>query len=243
MNTLGGKTAIVTDASHGAGRVAALALARAGAQVIVHHRRSPDAAQAVMSEIRAMGCRSEVIDADLATPDGPHRLARRVRAIVGERLDILVANAGIRAGAAGDEIGFEDFSTHLALNVRAPYFLVQQLMPIMCQGSSVVFLLPRLGHQASAAQRAHDAAVIGAVQTLAKHFAYTLGERGIRVNAVSVEPELGQQASAIAFLASDAARWITGETMRINAIEEQPGGRPYLPGMAGCLESLLFRGR
>jgi 3-oxoacyl-[acyl-carrier protein] reductase len=51
------------------------------------------------------------------------------------------------------------------------------------------------------------------VQTLAKHFAYTLGERGIRVNAISVEPMLDQQASALTFLASDAARWITGETV------------------------------
>jgi 3-oxoacyl-[acyl-carrier protein] reductase len=213
MNTLGGKTAIVTGASHGAGRVAALALARAGAQVIVHHGRCPGEAQAVMSEIRAIGSRSEAIDADLASPDGPHRLARSVRAIVGERLDILVANAGIRAGVIGNAIAFEDFSTHLALNVRAPYFLVQQLMPIMCQGSSVVFLLPRLAHHASAAQRARDAVVIGAVQTLAKHFAHTLGERGIRVNASSLEPALDQQASALTFLASDAARWITGETV------------------------------
>jgi 3-oxoacyl-[acyl-carrier protein] reductase len=99
MNTLKGKTALVTGASRGIGRASALALARAGAQVLVHYSSGAQEADAVVAEIQQAGGRSEKIGADLRAADGPHLLARRARAIVGGRLDILVANAGI-AGAA-----------------------------------------------------------------------------------------------------------------------------------------------
>jgi 3-oxoacyl-[acyl-carrier protein] reductase len=232
MNTLAGKTAIVTGATRGPGRVAALALAKAGAQVIVHHRQSPGEAQAVVAEIRRLGGRSDALAVDLAAHDGPQRLARRVRAIVGERLDILVAHTGMQGGAAASDTAFNDFSRRFALNVRAPYFLVQQLLPIMCKGSCVVFLVPWLA-QGAAAQSADDAAIAGAVQTLTKHFALALGERGVRVNAIAIAPALGRHASAaqinapvpgdaVTFLASDAARWITGEIVRITRVAELP---------------------
>lgn len=230
MNTLAGKTAIVTGASRGSGRAAALALAKAGAQVIVHYRHSANEAQALVAEIRRIGSRSDAIAADLSSPDGPHRLARRVRGIVGDRLDILVANAGIRTDAAAGDTSFEDFTRQFALNVRAPYFLVQQLLPIICKGSSVVFHLPCVAH-AAATRGANDAAIGGAVQTMTKHFALALGERGVRVNALSIAPAMGQPAnatrptpeglgSAVTFLASDAARWITGEIVQINGSAE-----------------------
>ncbi|MBN3808840.1 SDR family NAD(P)-dependent oxidoreductase [Paraburkholderia sp. Ac-20347] len=210
MQTLTGKTAVVTGASRGSGRAAALALAKAGAQVIVHYRQSADQAQALVADIRAMGSRSDAIAADLASPDGPHRLARRVRAIVGERLDILVANAGIHAHSAAGDSTVDDFTRQFALDVRAPYFLVQQLLPIMCKGSSVVFLLPCTA-QAAAKRGPADAAesaVTGAVQTMSRHFAHALGERGVRVNAISLAPEGHEH--VVTFLASDVARWITG---------------------------------
>src|ERR1700728_2100639 len=95
MTTLSGKTALVTGASRGIGRASALALAKAGAQVLVHYGHGVAEAQAVVQEIRGAGGRAEAVGADLSAPDGPHELARKVRAIVGERLDILVANAGI----------------------------------------------------------------------------------------------------------------------------------------------------
>lgn len=216
MQTLTGKTAVVTGASRGSGRAAALALAKAGAQVIVHYRQSADEAHALVADIRAMGSRSDAIAADLASPDGPHRLARRVRSIVGERLDILVANAGIHAHSAAVDLTVDDFTRQFALDVRAPYFLVQQLLPIMCKGSSVVFLLPWTAHAAAKrgpvdaadAADAADSAITGAVQTMTRHFALALGERGVRVNAISLAPECHEH--VVTFLASDAARWITG---------------------------------
>ena len=242
MNTLAGKTAIVTGASRGIGRAAALALAKAGAQVIVHYRHSAIEAQSLVAEIRGIGSRSDAIAADLSLPDGPHRLARRVRGIVGDRLDILVANAGIRTHTTVSDMSFENFTQRLALDVRAPYFLVQQLLPIMCKGSSVVFLLPCVTHS-SATRWASDAAVSGAVQTMTRHFALALGERGVRVNALSIAPAMDQPAnagriapegpgSAVTFLASDAARWITGEIVQII-------GSAALPRDQACLAPLI----
>ena len=140
MLNLSGKTALVTGASRGIGRASALALAKAGAQVLVHYSTGEKAAAAVVAEIRQAGGRAEKVAADLRAPDGPHALATRVRAIVGDRLDILVANAGISKAATIEETTVEDFDDLFAVNVRAPYFLVQQLLPTLCKDSSIVLL-------------------------------------------------------------------------------------------------------
>jgi 3-oxoacyl-[acyl-carrier protein] reductase len=243
MTKLSGKTALVTGASRGIGRASALALAKAGAQVLVHYSRGEKAAAAVVAEIRHAGGRAEKVAVDLRALDGPHALAGRVRAIVGDRLDILVANAGISKTATIEETTVEDFNDLFAVNVRAPYFLVQQLLPTLCKDSSIVLLSSLAAHAAVATLSAY-AATKGAVDTLVKHFASTLGDRGIRVNAVApgvVETDLsdllrsdtgrdftlGMQAlkriaqpddigAVVVFLASDEARWITGDTLRVD---------------------------
>ena len=138
MSNLSGKTALVTGASRGMGRACALALAAAGAQVLVHYGRGANEADGVVAEIRKSGGRADAVAADLAGADGPHKLAKLVRDIVGERLDILVANAGITKSASIEETTVEDFDRLFAVNVRAPFFLVQQLLPIMRKGSSIV---------------------------------------------------------------------------------------------------------
>src|SRR5260370_6126810 len=93
MTDLSGKTAVVTGASRGIGRASALALAQAGAQVLVHYSNSEKEADAVVAEIRKAGGRAEKVGADLRQADGSHILAKRVRAIVGDRLGLLGANA------------------------------------------------------------------------------------------------------------------------------------------------------
>jgi 3-oxoacyl-[acyl-carrier protein] reductase len=243
MTTLSGKTALVTGASRGIGRASALALAIAGAQVLVHYGRGAKEAEAVVEEIRKTGGRADAIAADLADPDGPHKLAKQVRAIVGDRLDILVANAGASKAAAIEDYTVEDFDHLYAVNVRAPFFLVQQLLPILHEGSSII-LLSSLAARAAVGTTSAYAATKGAVDTLVKHFAFAFGARGIRVNAVApgvVQTDmsnftktdagrdytLGMQAlkhlaepddigGVIAFLASDAARWITGDTVHVD---------------------------
>lgn len=243
MHTLTGKTALVTGASRGIGRATALALAREGAQIIVHCGRSASEAKAVVAEITAAGSRARCLQADLAESDGPHRLARHVRAIVGERLDILVANAAIAKVAMLEQTSVEDFDELFAVNVRAPYFLVQQLLPIMCKGSSVTLISSLAAHAAFDELSAYSATK-GAVDTLVRHFAADLGPRGIRVNAVAPgvvqtgmsgftrtdegrDMTLGLQAikrlagpediaAAITFLVSDQARWTTGATLNVD---------------------------
>jgi 3-oxoacyl-[acyl-carrier protein] reductase len=243
MPNLSGKTALVTGASRGIGRATALALAAAGAQVLVHYGRGATEADGVVAEIRKAGGRADAVAADMAEADGPHKLAKLARKIVGDRLDILVANAGVSKSATIEETTVEDFDRLFAVNVRAPFFLVQQLLPILSSGSCVVFL-SSLGARAVLGTIPAYAATKGAIDTLVRHFASLLGARGIRVNAVApggVETDmssflkteagrelvLGIQAlkrlaqpddigSVVAFLASDEARWITGDTIRVD---------------------------
>jgi 3-oxoacyl-[acyl-carrier protein] reductase len=243
MPNLSEKTALVTGASRGIGRASALALAAAGAQVLVHYSRGATEAAGVVAEIRKGGNHADAVAADLAAADGPHKLAKLTRNIVGDRLDILVANAGVSKAVTIEETTVEDFDRLFAVNVRAPFFLVQQLLPIMSMGSSIV-LVSSLGARAVVGTIPAYAATKGAVDTLVKHFASLLGARGIRVNAVApgvVETDmsnftktdagrdfaLGMQAlkrlaqpddigGVVAFLASDAARWITGDTIHVD---------------------------
>src|ERR1700692_1254928 len=184
MSNLSGKTALVTGASRGIGRASALALAKAGGQVLVHYSNSEKEADAVVAEIRKGGGKAEKVGADLRKPDGAHTLAKRVRTIVGDRLDILVANAGISKSATIEDTTVEDFDNLFAVNVRAPFFLVQQLLPIMGKGSSIV-LVSSLAARASVGALAAYAATKGAIATLVIHFASALGPRNVRVNAVA----------------------------------------------------------
>src|ERR1700732_1461410 len=95
MTALLNKTALVTGASRGIGRATASALANAGAHVLVHYGHSTQDAESLVADIRSRGGRADAIRADLRTPDGATLLARDVRSIVGERLDLVVLNAGI----------------------------------------------------------------------------------------------------------------------------------------------------
>jgi 3-oxoacyl-[acyl-carrier protein] reductase len=243
MVNLSGKTALVTGASRGIGRASALALAVARAQVLVHYSASENEAEAVVAKIRNEGGKAERVGADLLRPEGPHALARQVRAVVGDRLDILVANAGIAKAASIEETTVEDFDRLFAVNVRAPFFLTQQLLPILHEGSSIVFI-SSLAARAAVGTLSAYAATKGAVETLVKHYAAGLGPQGIRVNAVApgvVQTDmssftrtddgrdytLGIQAlkrlaepndigGVVAFLASDQARWVSGDTIHVD---------------------------
>jgi 3-oxoacyl-[acyl-carrier protein] reductase len=243
MSNLSGKTALVTGASRGIGRATAIALAKEGAQILVHYGNSPKEAQEVVAEIRKLGARADAVQADLASPEGAHALAKQVRAIVGGRLDILVANAGVAKSVTIEETTVEDFDKLFAVNVRAPFFLVQQLLPILGEGSSVVLVSSLVAHAAVGTLAAY-ASTKGAISTLVKQFAAAFGARGIRVNAVAPgvvntdmssfaksdagrSVTLGMQAlqrvadpediaPVVTFLASDASRWITGDILAVD---------------------------
>jgi 3-oxoacyl-[acyl-carrier protein] reductase len=140
MTDLISRTALVTGASRGIGRATARALAAAGARVIVHYGSAAREAESLVAEIRASGGQADAVGADLAKPDGAHKLVAEVRRLVGDRLDILVANAGIATAATIEDQTVEEFDRMFAVNVRAPFFLVQQLLPLLRDGSSVVLM-------------------------------------------------------------------------------------------------------
>src|SRR5260370_23399817 len=109
MTTLSGKTTLVTGASRGMGRASALALAAAGAQVLVHYGRGVKEADGGVTEIRKAGGRADSVAVDLATADGPHKPAKLARGIIRDRLHVLVANAGNSQAATLQATPPQDF--------------------------------------------------------------------------------------------------------------------------------------
>ena len=140
MNTIQGKTALVTGASRGIGRATALALADAGASVLVHYRSAAAEADAVVAHIRNAGGRAHALKADLAAADGPAVLARNAREFLDGRLDILVLNAGTSKAASIENQTMEDFDNLFSTNVRSPFFLVQELLPLLGDGSNIILV-------------------------------------------------------------------------------------------------------
>ena len=243
------KTALVTGASRGIGRATALALAEQGTHVLVHYGRSAKEAESLVSDIQTKGGSANAISTDLGIPSGAEKLAKQVRSIV-DRLDVLVLNAGISKAALVADYTVEDFDNLFATNVRSPFFLVQQLLPILGDGSNVI-VISSLGAHAVVGKPGLDnpsllayASTKGALETLVKNWAAILGPGGIRVNAVAPgvidtdmsnftkteagrDVVLGMQAlkrigkpedvaDVVAFLASDAARWITGASIPVD---------------------------
>ena len=191
MTTLQNKTALVTGASKGIGRATALALAEAGAHVLVHYGRSAQEAESIVSEIQTKGGRANAISADLGTPDGALLLAKQVRSIVGGRLDVLVLNAGISKSALIADYTVEDFDNLFATNVRGPFFLVQQLLPVLGEGSSIVVISSAVARTVVGKPGLENPSILayastkGALETLVKNWAAILGPSGIRVNAIA----------------------------------------------------------
>ena len=191
MASLQGKNALVTGASRGIGRATASALADAGAHVLVHYGRSAQDAESLVAGIRSKGGRADPIMADLVTPDGATLLARDVRSIVGDRLDVLVLNAGISKAARLADHTVEDFDNLFATNVRSPFFLVQQLLPILGDGSNIIVISSIGSHAVVGKPGVNNPSILayastkGALETLVKNWAAILGPQGIRVNAVA----------------------------------------------------------
>jgi 3-oxoacyl-[acyl-carrier protein] reductase len=250
MTSLQNKTALVTGASRGIGRATALALAKAGAHVLVHYRDNAQEAASVVAAIHAENGRADAISADLGPPDGAALLAKEVRSIVGDRLDVLVLNAGISKSARIADYTLEDFDSLFATNVRGPFFLVQHLLPVLGEGSSIVVISSLGARLVVGKPGLEDPSILaysstkGALETLVKNWAAILGPSGIRVNAIAPgvidtgisnvtkteagrEATLGMQAlkrvgkpediaDVVAFVVSDAARWITGASIPVD---------------------------
>ncbi len=239
---LTGKVALVTGASRGIGVAIAERLAAEGAAIAVNYVASEAAAHEVVARIRAAGGTAEAIQGDVsqvaaATP----LIAETIRRL--GRIDILVNNAAISAGIEFDAITEADFDRLVATNMKSVLFLSQAAAREMAPGS-VIINLSSIGTRLANPITVVYTATKAAVEMMTLSMARALGPRRIRVNAVApgmtdtemlrsvIAPEVleeaarrntlgrlgqvGDIAPVIAFLASDDAGWITGETIHVN---------------------------
>ena len=217
MASCSGKTALVTDASDAQGVAAATALASAGARVLIHDRHSAAKIEALVRAILSAGGVAGAVAVDTLTAQGQQQLARQTRKIVGDRLDILVLNVDCSEGSApSDDAGATfAFEESVASPESAPFLLIQLLLPILNQGSSVIFMYLTSGAPSSAASASRSLQETIARQ--ARRLAEALKPRGVRVNVIEIgraRTSSRYVGSAITFLASNESSEITGTTMR-----------------------------
>ena len=236
--SLEGRTALVTGASRGIGAATAKALDRAGARVALA-ARSAEALEAIAADLDHDPV---VLLADLATADAPAALGRAVLDAFGS-IDIVVNNAAIAARLPTVDLDADLIDSMYAVNVRAPLLLIATLLPSMIERhSGSIINLSSVSGVVGTPRRAAYAATKGAIDAATRSLAMELGPHGIRVNSIApgvVDTALWEKnkaipgvveqidaqtalrrwaqpediADAIVFLASDAARFVTGETI------------------------------
>jgi NAD(P)-dependent dehydrogenase (short-subunit alcohol dehydrogenase family) len=239
--SLEGRTALVTGASKGIGAAVARALDRAGARVALAatNRAGLEATAAALTHDPM------VLMVDLAQPQAPARLAEEAESGLGH-IDILVNNAAVAARLAVDEMDAALVDRLLAVNVRAPLLLISAVVPAMRDRKmGSIVNLSSVSALVGTPRRAAYAATKGAIDAATRSLAIELGPYGIRVNSVApgvvdtdlwrknkqvpgvIEQVEGQTplrrwavpddiADVVVFLASDAARFVTGETLSVD---------------------------
>jgi NAD(P)-dependent dehydrogenase (short-subunit alcohol dehydrogenase family) len=236
QGNLEGQRALVTGATSGIGRAAALQLARDGAVVIVHGRDATRGEQTVQ-EITGAGGHASFVAAEVGDPGDVQRLAEDA----GE-VDILINNAGMARWAPTAEFDLATFDRMFACNVRAPFFLVAALAPGMAaRGHGSIVSVGSVAGGVGLVGGAAYGATKASLEAMTRAWAAEYSARGVRVNAVAPGPvytatpsgpefirALGETtpmhrasqpqeiAEAIAFLASPRASYITGTTVAVD---------------------------
>ncbi|MFF4283744.1 SDR family NAD(P)-dependent oxidoreductase [Streptomyces sp. NPDC001633] len=242
---LTGKTALVTGGSRGIGRAVALRLAAEGAWVAVHYGDNVEAARETVARIEGAGGRAVAVRARFGDDDAVDRLFEELTAgLAGRGLDVLVNNAGISSGNSVAQVTRAEWDRLLAVNVTAPFFVIQRALPLLNDGGRII-------NMGSTASRFAVSTQIGytvtkaALESLAPSLANELGRRGITVNtvapgavrtdltaaytsvpevvagleAVTALGRLGEPedvADVVGFLAGPQGRWITGRTIDVS---------------------------
>jgi 3-oxoacyl-[acyl-carrier protein] reductase len=239
---LDGKVALVTGASRGIGRAIAERLGRDGASVVVNYSGNAEAAREAVAAVEAAGGRAVAVRADVGRVAEVEALFDETVRHFG-RLDILVNNAGIMFNKPLADVTEEEYDRIFAVNVKGTFFACRQAARRMAEGGRIVNFSSSTTALMLPTYSAY-VATKGAVEQLSHVLAKELGPRRITVNVVSPGPtdtelfgqgkseedkrrsaqmaalgRLGQPgdiADVVAFLASDEARWITGQNIRAN---------------------------
>jgi 3-oxoacyl-[acyl-carrier protein] reductase len=242
---LTGKVAVVTGGARDIGRAVVLKLAESGAAVAINYHQSADAATALVDEVRALGGRAVAIQADVSRGEDARRLIAETRRAFGDRIDIVVNNAGGLVARKKLEEMDEAFWDHvMALNLKSVFLVTQAALPALAEGGAIVNLSSLAARDGGGGGALAYSASKGAVLTLTRGLAKELAPRHVRVNCVTpgmiattfhdtfTKPEVraataartlvGRQgsaedvANAVLFLASDASAYLTGESIEIN---------------------------
>jgi 3-oxoacyl-[acyl-carrier protein] reductase len=240
---LAGKIAIVTGGSRGIGRATSIALAQAGALVLVNYRSNEEAARETVRLIEAAGGQAELIPFDVTDPDSVDRSIKEALGRHG-RIDILINNAGIAIDQLLLRVSAKDLEMTWATNVNGAVYCAKAcIRPMMKKRWGRIINLSSVvaesGNAGQAVYSSSKAALLGLTRSLAREYA----SRGITVNAVApgfIEtdmtadlPEAARQgivdqtplgrigrpeevAAAVVFLASEEAGYITGQVVRVN---------------------------
>ena len=181
---LAGKRALVTGAGTGIGREIALEFARQGADVVVHYAHSGAGAESAVEEIRTMGRRAAALQADFSDLDRVAELAGRAVAFL-QGIDCLVNNAGITLNKLFLEVTREQFDLLYAVNIRAQFFLTQQIARDMLPRGGAVCNITSVHGLQGAPEHSVYAGTKGAIVAYTRSLAMELAHRGVRVNAIA----------------------------------------------------------
>ena len=240
---LSDRVAIVTGASRGIGRAAAISLAEAGAAVAVHYHRQAEAAESVVAQVREAGGDATAVAAEMSDAEAVGRLVEATIERWG-RVDILVCNAGIWKEAAVDEMSEAQWDETIDINLKGMYLCTHFAVPhMMAGGGGAIVNVSSTAGQRGEPLHAHYAASKGGMISWTKSLAGELAPHGIRVNCVApgwVETDMAAEAlerdgdkiyagiplgragrpeeigSVVCFLASDLAAYMTGEVVNVN---------------------------
>jgi len=236
------QTALITGGTSGIGRATANKLARLGIHVIVVGRNTERGEKGV-AEIRAAGGKANFISSDLHDATGAREVARKAIELGNGHVDILINNAGIYPFGPTHEMTEEMFERVYSLNVKAPYFLVAELAPLMAKrGKGAIVNVSTMAADYGAPGMSLYGSSKAAINLLTKVWAAEYGPNGVRVNAVSPGPtrtegtggmgegleQLAAEApagrpatadeiaEAIVFLATDRASFIYGAKLAVD---------------------------
>lgn len=222
--------ALITGASRGLGRNAALKLAAQGSDLILTYRSNRAEAEAVVAAVQALGRRAVALPLDVGDSASFEAFADQVREALAthwqrERFDHLINNAGIGTHAALADTTEAQFDELVNIHFKGVFFLTQRLLPLIADGGRIVNVSTGLTRFALPGYAAY-AAMKGAIEVLTKYMAKELGPRGIAVNTVApgaIETDFGggtvrDNADINAYIASQTALGRVGQPDDIGGV-------------------------